>query len=151
MVVTALNPIHTAGSSLWPMLAQSARTARNQDDIWFYLIVLVIAAFAIAIIGLVARKMLASPIASGEGESIFDLSELRRLHREGRLTDEEFQTARATVLKDSAGYLDETDTTAAEAPRVTPGSHDIDLGPELMDASDPPDDPDESDKPDRDP
>lgn len=152
MVVAAINPIHAAGISLWPMLAQSTRTVRNQNDIWFFLIVLVVAAFVIAIIGLIARKMLGSPIESNEGEPVFDLLELRRLHRGGQLTDEEFQTARAAAIKDSTGYQDEAaDTTATEAPRATPGSHDIDLGPELLDGSDPPDAPDESDKPHRDP
>ncbi len=154
MVVAALNPILSADSGLWPLLAQTQRTARNQSDIWFYLSVLVVAAFVVITIGLVARKMLGGPIGAGEGESVFDLSELRRLHRAGQLTDEEFQVARAAALKESTGYLGEAAPPADGAPRAKSGSHDIDLGPELVDTPDPPqppDAPDESDKPDGDP
>lgn len=150
MVAVALNPILTADSGLWPLLAQTQRTAQNQSDIWFYLIVLVVGAFVVITIGLVARKMLGGPIETGEGGSVFDLSELRRLHREGQLTDEEFQVARAAALKESTGYLGEDAPPTDEAPRAKPGSHDIDLGPELVDTPDPPEPPDtpeESDKP----
>lgn len=130
----------TAVFNLTFTLGQSARTARAQDDIWFYLIVLVIAAVVIAVIGLVARKYLSDPIDASEGEAVFDLSELRRLHRQGQLTDEEFQAAKAAVLMDGAGYLGRDSTGAERSARPAPrpaGDPDIELGPELLGPSTP--------------
>ncbi|MEZ6193043.1 MAG: SHOCT domain-containing protein [Phycisphaerales bacterium] len=125
----------TAAFNLTFTLGQSARTARAQGDIWFYLGVLVVAAVVIAVIGLIARKYLSEPIEASEGEAVFDLSELRKLHRHGQLTDDEFEAAKAAVLMNGADYLSK-DSTGAERPtRPTPrpaGDADIELGPELL-------------------
>lgn len=131
----------TAVSNLTFTLGQSARAARAQGDIWFYLAVLVAAAVVIAVIGLVARKYLSEPIEATEGEAVFDLSELRRLHRLGQLTDDEYEAAKAAVLINGADYLG-TDSTGAPrparpAPRPT-GDPDIELGPELLGPTTPP-------------
>lgn len=52
----------TAVFNLTFTLGQSARSVRAQNDVWFYLIVLVAAGVVIAVIGLVARKYLSGPI-----------------------------------------------------------------------------------------
>jgi hypothetical protein len=131
----------TAAFNLTFTLGQSARATRAQGDIWFYLIVLVAAAVVIAVIGLVARKYLSEPIEASEGEAVFDLSELRKLHRQGQLTDDEFEAAKAAVLMNGADYLGK-DSTGAERPaRPAPrpaGDTDIELGPELLGPNTPP-------------
>ena len=131
----------TAVSNLTFTLGQSARTVRAQNDVWFYLVVLVAAGVVIAVIGLIARKYLSGPIEASEGEAVFDLSELRRLHRQGQLTDDEFEAAKAAVLMNGADYLGK-DSTGAERPtRPIPrpaGDPDIELGPELLGPSTPP-------------
>ncbi len=132
--------MHAAATNLTLTLGQSARAARAQDDVWFYLIVLVIAAVVITVIGLVARKVLSEPIEASQGEAVFDLSELRKLHRQGQLTDDEFEAAKAAVLMNGSDYLGR-DSTGAERsawpiPRP-PGDPDIELGPELLGPSTP--------------
>lgn len=119
-------------------LGQSARAARAQSEVWFYLIMLVVAAVVITAIGLVARKYLTEPIEASEGQAVFDLSELRRLHRLGQLTDDEFEAAKAAVLKDGAGYMSKPPTGAEwPAPRP-PSGPDVELGPELLEPYTPP-------------
>lgn len=152
MVVAALNPIFTMTLGLSPALAQSARYAHVQNDVWFYLILLVAAAIVVTIIGLIARKILTGPIEAAEGETVFDLSELRRLHREGRLTDAEYQAARAATLKQGANLLTDhvPDPQAPASPPSpdTVGRPGVELGPELLDRPKPPgSDRGESDKP----
>ena len=105
MVLAALYPTDLAGTGLMPVLAQSARAARATNDIWMILAILVAAAVIIIVVALIVRKMLLGSDEASAGEAIFDLSELRRLHREGSLTDEEFQAARAAALMDGTGYL----------------------------------------------
>lgn len=138
----------TAVFNLTFTLGQSARSVRAQNDVWFYLIVLVAAGVVIAVIGLVARKYLSGPIEATEGEAVFDLSELRRLHRMGQLTDDEFQAAKAAVLMNGADYLakDSTGAQRPARPATRPaGDPDIMLGPELLGPSTPPSHTDESD------
>jgi hypothetical protein len=155
MAIAALNPIQSAGQGLWLMLAQSARGVQARDDVVLYVIVLVVAVFVIMTIGLIARKILSGPIESSESEAMFDLSELRRQHREGRLTDEEFQIARAVALRDGSGLMAAAAAPApAEALLAAAADTDQELGPELLDTPDtpdPPDSPNEDDKPDPDP
>ena len=138
----------TAVSNLTFTLGQSARASRAQGDIWFYLVVLVAAAVVIAVLGLLARKYLSGPIEASEGEAVFDLSELRKLHRQGQLTDDEFEAAKAAVLMNGADYLGHDSTGAPRPARTAPrpaGDPDIELGPELLGPSIPPPTPGEPD------
>jgi hypothetical protein len=136
------------------LLGQSARIARAQNDVWLYLIVLVVGALVIVVIGLIARKVFADPIESSEGEAVFDLSELRRLHRAGQLTDDEYEAAKAAVLMDGASFLAQAPA-AAERPARPGGLRPADdpgveLGPELLGPSPTPPNGDEADNPDAD-
>jgi hypothetical protein len=65
-------------------------------SIWLWsmvLLVLVIVAFAL--VAWARRRMLADKGSSASG---FTLGELRRLHREGTLTDQEYERAKAGLL-----------------------------------------------------
>ncbi len=104
-------------------LAQSSRTARAQGEIWFYLVLLVIAAAIVVMVGLAVRKALLDPIESSAEEAVLDLSELRRLHREGKLSDEEYLAAKQAILSAGANVLHGDD-------------QEVDLGPELLDTPD---------------
>lgn len=135
------------------LLGQSARTARAQNDIWLYLIVLVVGALLIVVIGLIARKVFADPIEASEGETVFDLSELRRMHRAGQLTDEEYQAAKAAVLMDGAGFLSRAPAAGPERSAGPGGLRpaddpDVELGPELLGPSPTPPHAGEADNPD---
>lgn len=142
MTMAALNQVLALG--------QSARAARAQDEVWFYLVVLVIAAVVITVIGLVARKVLSDPIEASEGQAVFDLSDLRKLHRQGQLTDDEYEAAKAATLMDGASFMGKD---SAGAPRSVRPAHrplddpGVELGPELLDPAPPPQGSDESDNP----
>ncbi len=136
MVLAALYPTDLAGTGLPPVLAQSARAARATNDIWMILTILVVASILIVAVALIVRKMLLGSDEASAGEAIFDLSELRRLHREGSLTDEEFQAARAAALMDGTGYLGGEQASASATPPSAKSSQDVELGPELLSEQD---------------
>ncbi len=99
--------IHTVGTAygFTVPLGQASRASRAANEIWFYLLMLVALTVVVVVVGLVARKYLAGPIEPSGGETVFDLSDLRRLHREGHLSDEEYRAARAAVLIDGNSNL----------------------------------------------
>lgn len=150
MAVTALNLLQPIDPHRLPgLLGQAANANQLRDDIWFYLIVLVIASCVIVVFGLIARKLLNSPIESNDADAVIDLAKLRRMHRDGELTDAEFQAARNAVLMGSTDLLsttsDNLDPTPDPPPEVSPEapthyspdphptpSKDIELGPELL-------------------
>lgn len=130
-------------------LAQSSRTPPTVD-IMFWLGVLLV----ICIVGFVFVTWLKKRLDAEEAESLgsvmdsFGLSDLRRLHREGQLSDEEFERAKHKMLV-AAGAIEpdaedddtddaEPDTPASPSAEVKPqpanGSVDLDepLGPELL-------------------
>jgi len=122
MALTPLNMTLSVNDA-WPsVLAQSARATRASGDIWFYLTLLVLAAIVVVIIGLIARKVLNAPIEAAEGETIFDLSDLRRLHRAGQLNDEEFESAKAAILGQSASLLKDPDTPSEDEEEGQPAA-----------------------------
>jgi len=136
MIVALLNQAIFAQQDFLLTLAQSPRLERATNNLRFYLTVLAITFIVIAVVAAVARKYLAGPVEPSQGEAIFDLSELRRLHREGQLSDDEYLAARAAALKDSRARLGDDapqpDTDAAPA-RPRPAHPGIELGPELLD------------------
>ncbi len=146
MTSAVCNLALSISADLPSVLAQSARAKRASGDVLEYLAILLVAAIVIVAIGLIARKYLAGPIESTEGEAVFDLSELRRMHREGVLNDEEFQAARAAALIGGAEMLtppaDASDTsndTTDAAPTEQPGHAAPPLGPGAPDdPADPP-------------
>ena len=137
MAVTALNLLQPIGTHLPGLLAQSARANQARSEIWFYLLMLVLASCVIVVFGLIARKLLTSPIESGDAAAVIDLAELRRMHREGKLSDEEFQAARAAALMGSAALLTpasdtaEEDTDASDDPDSPPSPPPPDVTPEV--------------------
>ncbi len=138
MAATALN--HAMG--VWPaaglVLGQSTQTVQTSHDILFALGLLTAAAAAIVIIGLVVWKKLGDPIESSDAGAVFDLSELRRLHREGQLSDEEFQAAKAAAILDgTAAFLPkETPEQPTAADEIPIEDDNASLGPELLDDPD---------------
>lgn len=147
MAVAGLN--HILGA--WPwwagVLGQTARTAQARSDIWWNLGLLTAMAAMMVVIGLIARKLLADPIESSNARAVFSLSDLRRLHREGQLSDEEFQAAKAAVIAGTSAQLKDDDAPQTPAKNRAPLTDDTALGPELLDPSAPPDRPAESDNP----
>jgi hypothetical protein len=155
MIVAVFNHVQSAPQGLLLTLGQSARATRATSDLWFYLSALTVCFVVIVAAGLIARRYLAGPIESSDGEAMFDLSELRRLHREGRLTDEEYLAARGAVLNDGNAYLGEAGSQTsphAATPTGPPAGAGITLGPELLDSPHTPGDgPAEPDNTDPDP
>ncbi len=164
-------PVAAVNLTVWVMhglllpLGLSARSERATNHVWFYLAMLMACAVVIVGLGLVARKYLAGPVESSKNRAKFDLSDLRRMHREGELSDDEYLAARAVALADSGVYLDDTAATAnpsaiaSNNPGVPgstskpPNRSGVELGPELMDdpqaPPQPPAPPDDSDNPDQ--
>ncbi len=155
MMIAVLNHVLLAQQGLWLTLGQTPRATRLRNDVWFYLVVLVAASAAIVALGLVIRKYLAGPIESSDGEAMFDLSELRKLHRNGQLTDDEYLAARSAALIDSGSYIHDTGPSPAAAlttPTQPVSSPGVELGPELLGPPQSPTDPPiESDNTDPDP
>jgi len=139
MPVTMYDQAAYAWQGTAPLLGQSARAAKAANDIWFYLAVLVVASIVIVAVGLVLRKMLSGPVEAAQGEAVFSLSELRKMHREGMLTDEEFQAARSAALAES-GLSAPSGGEPRPVTAPKPSSHVVEesqLGPELLDPQDP--------------
>jgi len=136
------------------LLGQSVRAAKASADIWFYLLILVVASMIVVTLGLVLRKKLSVPIESARGETAFNLSDLRKLHRLGLLSDEEFQAAKAGALAES-GVPPVSGTVPKAAPKTGQnplGAVDESLlGPELLDRKGSPPPTGDSDNPDGDP
>jgi len=80
----------------------STRTSQSTSDILWSLagILLILLAFAIAAV--IIRRIL-NLKANEPPSQGFSLSDIRRLHRDGRLTEAEYETARAVILS-AAGY-----------------------------------------------
>lgn len=63
--------------------------------------VLIVAAAALGVVVVAIKKRYdASP---GESAETFDLGALRRLHREGRISDEEFERAKSAIIRELGG------------------------------------------------
>ncbi len=151
VMIALLNHVLFAQQDLCLILGQHERATRVRNEVWFYLLVLVVAAFVIVAFGLVIRKHLDSPIESSDAEAVLDLSELRKLHRDGQLTDDEYLAARSAALIDSSTYLGDAEIPpAADANPHAPPSKNagVELGPELLDTPQiPPTPPTDSDNP----
>ncbi len=111
------------------------RSSRATSKIHFYLIILTVTFLALAVIAMVLRKYLANPIEPSAGEAVFSLSDLRRMHRDGELTDDEYLAARAAALAES-GVQVEGAALPADGPGKPKGPAGVDLGPELLSPDD---------------
>ncbi len=159
MFFSALNlTLSTAyGQSI--VLGQLSRIDQATSKVNFYLIILMCTFLTLAVVGLVARKIFNSPIESSDEDAALNLSDLRRMHREGDLTDDEYLAARAAALAESGVYVSgrgvrggtpeshddqnpETISHSVELPPISPGAvPGVELGPELMDSRDEPPEP----------
>ena len=83
------------------MLAPGQQRAGEQVvDIFVNLLLIVVAAVALVIVGLVVHRMVVGSARAREEEGS-TLSDLRRMHREGQLTDEEFERAKSALIAHS--------------------------------------------------
>ncbi len=140
MIVALLNHTLIGTPGLLLPLGQSARLERATSNLWFYLPALTVLVILIAAVGLVARKYLTGPIQSSGGDAVFDLSELRQLHHEGHLSDDEYLAARSAALSEGGSFLGDAGKQAdpqsdpSTRPRNRPPNRSgIHLGPELLD------------------
>lgn len=78
---------------------------RSVQEIYWWLSAIVIAALALAIVGLIVRRLVMGP-KEDKGNEGFMLADLRRLRREGNLSDEEYRSARTTMIAQGRALLD---------------------------------------------
>ncbi len=135
---------HTV-SAAWLTLAQSNRRPPTVDIMFWLGVLLIICIVGFVFVTWLKKRLDAEQVeSSGSVMDSFGLSDLRRLHREGELTDEEFERARHKMLI-AAGAIEpdvddddgEPDPPAAPAPtdEAQPESAGevVDaLGPELL-------------------
>jgi flagellar biosynthesis/type III secretory pathway M-ring protein FliF/YscJ len=105
------------------MMLAAGKTATPQQQIWNTLWqagLLIVAALLLALVGylVVRRNRARAGTDDGLPPTGFTLDALRRLHREGQLTDEEFARAKARL---TAAVHGDTDASAAENPPPTEG------------------------------
>ena len=62
------------------------------------LLLLLVAALALAVVFFVLRRVLSRDEEQDEAVTGFTLADMRRMHAEGRLSDEEFAAAKAAVI-----------------------------------------------------
>jgi hypothetical protein len=103
-----------------PVLGQ-AYAAAASILFWVAVLLAVIVALAVVALWLRRRLMVAEESEGGIG---FTLGDLRRLHREGKMSDEEFNTAKAAMLARTRAVID--------APKPAGKVASADLGPELL-------------------
>ncbi len=72
-----------------------ALNAQIQREIFFYLGIIVGAAVVLVIVALVVRRFMLGRHDPGES---FTLSDMRRLHQQGQLSDEEYEAARKRLI-----------------------------------------------------
>ncbi len=86
-------------------------------QIMMWIGVILLAAVFLGVVGYILRRRLLSEDDDPAAAEPFTLSDLRRLHREGQLSDEEFERARAAIIARTRAHLhkaeqDEDDTDA---------------------------------------
>ena len=85
-----------------PLLAQATQKPKSSEwDIVVTLGWLVVGAAAIVVIGLVARKIVKGKREEPNMGINFSMSDLRRMHREGQLSDSEFERMKSTIIANS--------------------------------------------------
>ncbi len=84
-------------------------------DILFWLAVIVVASVVTIVVGLAVRRKMIGTDHSGEPEA-FTISDLRRMHRQGHLTDEEFERGKAGLIARGLANFGSADQTDQQAP-----------------------------------
>jgi hypothetical protein len=102
------------------MLVIAADTATREDAIGVLIGLGTIVAMAVVagIVGFVVwRRFTREDVSTVTRETAFTLADLRQLHREGQLNDEEFERARAAIIAQTRAALardEPADSTAAD-------------------------------------
>ena len=95
----------------WHSLAQSSRTQQSTEIFWILAILVAVAIVTSLIILIIRRAYLREDAPEPEG---FTLSDLRRMHKDGKLSDEEFDAAKGLVVERSVEGLSDDDTDPQE-------------------------------------
>lgn len=110
------------------LLAQDVQRAREDAMyIWMALAVIAALAFLLVIIAMLLRKRFLNQELD-RGEAGFTLADIRRMYRDGELTQEEFDQARAALIGRPVSQLKEIDArkaadrAATEAADVSPAA-----------------------------
>ncbi len=77
-------------------IAQSP--AAPTRDIYMLLLILIAFVTVASLVGLWLYRRMTRPLEDDQPEAGFTLSDLRRLHREGQMSDEEFERARGRLI-----------------------------------------------------
>ena len=123
-VAAPRNRVHAPGDAavaacFWlPALAQIEQLRKHSTSIISALGFLLLLILVVAGIGAVVRRRLLRDEDATAQPDAFTLSDLRRLHENGDLTDEEFQRAKALVIARAREHLqsDEVSDQAADPP-----------------------------------
>lgn len=107
--------------ALASILAQRAQpTTKQMVGIVYWAGILIAMIVILAVIVLIIRGRLMNEETPQDGGNPFSISELRRLHREGQLTDEEFERAKSSLIASVSGgkreFSSEELHNSAEAP-----------------------------------
>lgn len=95
-------------------LGQSAAARQSAVDILTALIVIVALGVAAAVIGFVIwRRFTRSEDEPATPTTAFTLADLRTLHRQGQLSDEEFERARSAIIARARAAMDPDASTPA--------------------------------------
>lgn len=114
-------PLCTANGPPLPVfVAQQA--GKHAQDVVLSLVLIMLGAAVIALVGFLMHRWMRRP---DEPAATFGLAELRLMHREGKLTDEEFERAKAVMVAGFKSSLhrdtpDEGEPNADLTPDATP-------------------------------
>ena len=98
------------------MLAQDA--GGSVVDILWYSFVLLLVLGGLIIAGVIIRRWYATDEEPGHDAAGLTLADLRQMHREGQLNDEEFEKAKGSIIDRSRAMLDEPGEGSQDAPRA---------------------------------
>jgi len=97
-------------------------------NIFIALILLVAMAAAVVTLGFVISRTVRKRIDGQGGNETFTLSDLRRLHNQGQLTDAEFDRAKATTIAKQHAAMDREDFPLQGRPSTN--AHNADAPPD---------------------
>jgi hypothetical protein len=92
-----------------------AQSQRGMGEVLLWLLVLIGLVVVAAMLVLYLRKWYSSPDSTPSAG--FTLGDIRQLHRDGQMTDEEFERAKALILGQTRRQLHETPAESKNDPR----------------------------------
>ncbi|WP_432800198.1 hypothetical protein [Poriferisphaera sp. WC338] len=99
--------IHTASSmmSTLNVIYTFGQTRQHQVDIWYYMGAIVLLAIFLGLAAFVIRKLTLRD--DGPAMEGYSLSDLRQMHKEGKISDEEFQNMKMLIITSSRKVLED--------------------------------------------